>query len=319
MASSDIWIFSENHGLLAELIGGARQLVEGTGGAVAAVVAGPRGETQTAIARGADRAIWLGEVPPEGMVEDFVPSLAALLAEARPALVLIGSTRRGRAVAGRLAARLGVSALTDVLQFQRQAGTLTARHMIFGGGAARVERPLSEIALATVSSGTFAALPADAGRAGGVVEAPFVEPPWRVKVRERRALPKASVNLGAARKVVAAGRGVVKQAGLALVEALAAAIGAELACTRPLAEGLGWLPRERYIGISGAVIKPDLYLGVGVSGQAQHLIGIHGTRVVVAINKDSGAPIFAHADYGIAADLYAVLPALTKALQERKT
>jgi electron transfer flavoprotein alpha subunit len=88
-----------------------------------------------------------------------------------------------------------------------------------------------------------------------------------------------------------------KQEDLALVEDLARALGAEMACTRPLAEGLDWLPRERYIGISGAMIRPDLYLGVGVSGQAQHAIGMHESRVVVAINKDSSAPIVRQADY----------------------
>ena len=88
-----------------------------------------------------------------------------------------------------------------------------------------------------------------------------------------------------------------------------------MACTRPLAEGLDWLPRERYIGISGATVKPALYLGVGVSGQVQHMVGMTGARLVVAINKDGQAPIFSQADYGIVGDLYAVVPALIKALK----
>ena len=110
---------------------------------------------------------------------------------------------------------------------------------------------------------------------------------------------------------------MAQQADLAMIEELARLLHAELACTRPLAEGLGWLPRERYIGISGATLHADLYLGVGVSGQVQHLIGMNATRVVVAINKDSNAPIFAHADYGIAGDLYQIVPALLQALKER--
>ena len=139
----------------------------------------------------------------------------------------------------------------------------------------------------------------------------------QIKVRERKPLPKASVNLQAARKVVSAGRGVSRQADLAMVEQLAGLLGAEVGCTRPLAEGLDWLPRERYIGISGAHIKPDLYFGVGVSGQVQHMIGMNGSRVVVAVNKDANAPIFTQADYGIVTDLYTFIPALIKALQAR--
>jgi electron transfer flavoprotein alpha subunit len=145
-----------------------------------------------------------------------------------------------------------------------------------------------------------------------------VEPPWRAALRERKTRPASKVNLAGAKKVVCAGRGLARQDDRALVNELAQCLAAEVACTRPLAEGLGWLPRERYIGISGATVRPDLYLGVGVSGQVQHLIGMSDARLVVAINKDQNAPIFQQADYGIAGDLYAVVPALIKAIKERK-
>jgi electron transfer flavoprotein alpha subunit len=103
-----------------------------------------------------------------------------------------------------------------------------------------------------------------------------------------------------------------------MIQELADLLGAEMACTRPLAEGLGWMPRERYIGISGAMIKPDLYLGIGVSGQAQHTIGMSESQVVVAINRDRSAPLVAQSDYAIAGDLYEVVPALIRALKARK-
>lgn len=318
MANADLWVFSEKPGLLAELISAACGLAGEGGGKVVALTAGPRAEAETAIARGADRVLWLGEVKPGGMVEDFVPTIADAVKEQPPALILIGSTRRGKAVAGRLAARLGTSALTDVLQFERSNGALQAKHMIFGGGAVRTDRALAGTVVATVGPGVFTAASAQPGRTGEIVEVPFVAPPLSMTVRERRPLPKASVNLSAARKIVSAGRGVAKKEDLGMVEELAGLLGAEVACTRPLAEGLDWLPRERYIGISGATVKPDLYLGVGVSGQVQHQIGMNGSRVVVAINKDSGAPIFSNADYAIAADLYQVVPALIDVLKRRK-
>ena len=311
--SGDIWVFSEQKALLAELLGAAREL----GGAAVAVVLGPRAEAEAALAHGARRVLWLGERPDDRLVDDYVPTLAAAVEQARPALLLIGATRRGRAVAGRLAARFNVTVLTDVMAFEQDGGGLQARHMIFGGGAVRVDRPTSALVIATVGAGVYAPAPAQESSGGEIVETAFLAPTAQMKLRERRERQVASVNLSAARRVVCSGRGVGKQEDLRIVEELARALGAELACTRPLAEGLDWLPRERYIGISGAIIKPDLYLGVGVSGQAQHAIGMSESRVVVAINKDASAPIFSQADYGIEGDLYAIVPALVKAIQEK--
>ncbi len=337
-ASQDVWVFSEKAPLLAELIAGARSLVEQSGGKVIALVLGPRSDAEQAVARGADGVLWLGEPQPGTLVDDYVPTIAGLLEEQKPFGLLVGSTRRGKAVAGRLAARLDVAALTDVLQFVREDGKVQARHMIFGGGAVRVDQPLTEPLLATVGPGVFQAAERSGGSgqaqigSGGaqigsgkaqigsgkaqIIEVPFVAPGWRATLRERKTRPAAKVNLAGAKRVVCAGRGLAKQEDLALVNELAQCLQAEVACTRPLAEGLDWLPRERYIGISGATVRPDLYLGVGVSGQVQHMIGMSDSRLVVAINKDQNAPIFQQADYGIAGDLYAVVPALIKAIKE---
>jgi electron transfer flavoprotein alpha subunit len=146
-----------------ELIAGAADLAGQSGGSVAALVLGPRADAEQALARGASRVLWLGELPDGALVDDCVPTLAALLEEHQPCGLLVGSTRRGRAVAGRLAARLGLTALTDVLQFQNEAGGIQARHMIFGGGALRVERPLSETVLATVGPGVYSPRVVEAG------------------------------------------------------------------------------------------------------------------------------------------------------------
>lgn len=314
----DIWVFSEKETFLAELAAGARSLAQSTGGQVVAVVLGSRAQAENALTRGADRVLWLGE-PAEGvLVDDYVPTMAGLLEQGQPYVLLVGATRRGRAVVGRLAARCGVTVLTDVLEFTFESQELRARHMIFGGGAVRVERPLGHPVIATVGSGVFQAAQAGQPSQAGITEVPFIPPPVKMTLRERKTRPSASVNLNAARRVVCAGRGVARKEDLELVSELARVLGAELACTRPLAEGLDWLPRERYIGISGAMIKPDLYLGVGVSGQAQHVIGMSDSRLVVAINKDQNAPIFSQADYAVPDDLYTVLPALIQALKQRK-
>jgi electron transfer flavoprotein alpha subunit len=312
--TGDVWVFTERSELLPELIAGAHELAGHLGGKVTAIVLGARAEADGALEYGPAALLWLGERKEGYLVDDYVPTLASMLEEGRPAVLLVGATRQGRAVAGRIAARFKTTVLTDVMEFRFEDGSLLARHMIFGGGAVRVDKSLSDLVIATVGPGVFE--PSNQQASGGAVEeVPFVEPPVRIRLVERKPRQVAAVNLGAARRVVCAGRGVGKQDDLPIVEELARALGAELACTRPLAEGLDWLPRERYIGISGAMIKPDLYLGVGVSGQAQHVIGMSESRVVAVINKDSSAPIFSQADYTIAADLYAVVPALLEALR----
>ncbi len=316
--NNDVWVFSEKPDLLAELIAAGALLASASQGEVAAVVLGPHLLVDEAAGRGAGKVFWLGELDTNMLVDDYVPTIARLVEQGRPSALIVGSTRRGRAVAGRLAARAGVSAITDVSQFLLDGSGGRARHMIFGGGAERIESPLSELMLATISPGVFEAPPLVSGRAAEVVEVPFVEPGWHIGRREVRPRPVASVNLAGARRVVCAGRGLAKREDLGLVNELAQVLAAEVACTRPLAEGLDWLPRERYIGISGAIIRPDLYFAVGVSGQVQHTVGMSDSHLVVAINKDQNAPIFEQADYGVVGDLYQVVPALIKALKARK-
>lgn len=123
-----------------------------------------------------------------------------------------------------------------------------------------------------------------------------------------------ATNLAAAKRIVACGRGFREEADLHIAHDLAAQIGAELACSRPLAEGVSWFEKKLYVGISGAQVSPELYIAVGISGQLQHVVGMNKSQTVVAINSDPDAPIFEQADYGIVGDLYAVLPELTKAL-----
>lgn len=317
-ANKDIFLFSEKPALQAELISAAHTLTAHTGGQVIALVLGPRSDAELARKQGAQQVFWLGELSPDRLVEDVVPTIAAAVQTHQPFGLLVGATVRGRAVAGRLSARLGVAALTDVLEFQWEADNLLARHMTFGGGAVRVDRPLTQPMIATISSGVFDASARPAEATGTIQSIDWIEPAWQAKLIERRTRGGSSVNLAAAKRVVCPGRGVAQQEDLSMIEELAQILSAEVACTRPLAEGLGWLPRERYIGISGAMIKPDLYLGIGVSGQAQHTIGMSESRVVVAINKDRNAPLVAQSDYAIEGDLYQVVPALINILKARK-
>ena len=125
---------------------------------------------------------------------------------------------------------------------------------------------------------------------------------------------KQAVDLTQAERIVAVGRGIKGQEHIALVEKLAASLGAEVAASRPICDS-GWLPMDRQVGSSGQTVAPKLYLAIGISGAIQHLVGMKGARTIVAVNKDADAPIFEVADLGIVADLFEVVPALISALE----
>ncbi len=126
-----------------------------------------------------------------------------------------------------------------------------------------------------------------------------------------------TVDLGSAQRIVSVGRGIKEEANMPMIAALASALDAELAASRPICDS-GWMPLERQVGSSGQTVAPKLYLAVGISGAIQHLVGMKGSQCIVAINKDPDAPIFEVADYGIVGDLFEVVPALTEAVKAAK-
>ena len=142
----------------------------------------------------------------------------------------------------------------------------------------------------------------DASAIRQTTEAPFQE-------------AKQAVDLSQAARIVAVGRGIKSQEHLPVAEKLAKALGAELAASRPICDN-GWLPMERQIGSSGQTVAPKLYVALGISGAIQHLVGMKGSRTIVAINKDADAPIFEVADYGIVGDLFDIAPALVSELEK---
>jgi electron transfer flavoprotein alpha subunit len=188
-------------------------------------------------------------------------------------------------------------------------GKLNADYRHTGGGPCFV----------SVQSGAFSA----DGLAAGSCEMTDFTP--RLEVSQIRSQPgepfRASaqtVDLASAPVIVSVGRGIKEQDNIPIVEELAKALGAELAASRPICDN-GWLPMERQVGSSGQTVSPKLYLAVGISGAIQHLVGMKGSKSVIAINKDRDAPIFEVADYGVVGDLFEVVPALTAAVKKAKS
>jgi len=301
-----VFVFSEKPSALAELCNGGHQLGE----TVAAIVIGPQEDVNKAIKAGADQVFYLGEPDQDGMFEDYTLTIAQLLKKEQPDLLLIRATQRAKLIAGRLSAILGTSVLTDILEISKQADGIQGTRRMYGGAALRLDVSLSPTTIATVGAGTFEATAEDTALQGTVTSVDFIKPDVKIKCIERRQKVGESVNLNAAKRVVSVGRGIEKQENIKMVEELARVMEAEVGCTRPVAEGEKWLARERYIGVSGVMIKPDLYLSLGVSGQIQHMVGVNQARVILAVNKDKNAPIFKQADYGIVGDVQKVVPAL---------
>ena len=290
----------------ADLIPGAASLAD----TVCAVFVGSAAEAGDVFAHGAGRLCLL---PAKSgyIFEDYAPSIAAAIKAAGKSVVLLPNDRRGKAMAAKLGALLKAAVVNDVMGVEED-GSLA--HMVYGGLAVGRRQSLSDVTIMTVGGGVFEPVAATGGQ-GETVELGFVEPAARITLVEVKPKACARVDIAKARRIVSVGRGFARQEDLSLAKSLASAIDAELACSRPIAEGELWMERERYVGVSGAMVKADVYLAVGISGQIQHMVGARDCKTIVAINKDKNAAIFKFADYGIVGDLYKVLPALTKALK----
>lgn len=310
-----VWVLAERREQTLELINAGLGLARELGTTVTAFAIQDQGLAKTYINCGADTVYLLGPLAPEQPLEDYVGVIADVARQKNPDIFLISATPRGKEMAARIAARLGVGLGSECTSLRLDENkSLVMERLMFGGAAIQTVVCLTRPQMATIPPRTFEpAVPLD-NREGEIIELP-APPAGKARVLERKPRVYESVNITEAKVVVAIGRGVEKQEDIGLIQELANAAGGELGCTRPIAEELHWLPENRYLGISGQKIKPDLYIGVGVSGQIQHISGIRDAKVICAINKDDNAPIFEAADYGIVGDLYTVVPQLTRELQ----
>ncbi len=251
--------------------------------------------------------------------DTFTAALEQLVRKAAPSLVLFPHTYQVRDFAPKLAARFRRGLASDVVGHKVENGALLMVRQLFQG-------KLNADVRFTADAPNFASIQAGAYRVSEVEksESPvetFTPDLPQSLLRTCPAAPfresRQGVDLSQAPLIVAVGRGIKEKDNLPVVEQLAQALGAELAASRPICDN-GWLPMERQVGSSGQTVSPKLYLAVGISGAIQHLVGMKGSRTIVAINKDANAPIFEVADYGIVGDLFQVVPALVEEIQRAK-
>jgi electron transfer flavoprotein alpha subunit len=249
----------------------------------------------------------------------YVFALKHFIADRQPRLVLFPHTYQVRDFAPRLALALDRTLISDAIGYKYKNGKLLfTRQMFQGKFAADVSFAGDAPWLATIQIGTFRGDQAEAGSAPiENVTAAVIEGAPRVTPHEMFQEAKQAVDLSQSEVIVAVGRGIKEQKNLALAEELAKALGGEVAASRPICDN-GWLPLERQIGSSGQTVAPKLYLTLGISGAIQHIVGMKGSRTIVAVNKDPEAPIFEIADVGVVGNLFDVVPALTEEIKKAK-
>jgi electron transfer flavoprotein alpha subunit len=314
----DIWVFSEQPQLAFELLWKGSALSKELGSELVAFAITASGADDY-IKRGADKVLLVNNpILGEFQVDTYTDALSALANEHKPEAILIGATRNGLELAPRLAERLKTGCVTEVTKIELDADKkfLLMDRVSMGGNLVETHISRSKPQIATVPKGLFSQNSHDTSRKGQIVTAePKIKPP-ATKLLEKKPKEAKGVKLSDASVIVSFGRGVRKKEDMAIVEKFAEAVGGVIGCSRPIAEDLGWLPEEQYIGLSGQKVNPKLYFACGISGQIQHLTGIRNSKVIVSINNDPKAPIFEFSDYSIVGDLYEILPTLTDAVKQ---
>jgi electron transfer flavoprotein alpha subunit len=305
-----------------EAVTAARMLADKVGGEVHALLLGPPGIAAKAAQIGEYGADLVVVVEHQAL-GNYNPEVATATAADRIRsggyrAAVFSTSAQGRDLAPRVAARLDVSPVTDVLSFEIDGDSVVVRHPMNIGKVIATLEILSTPAVIAMRPNVIA--PAKNSKAGRVESAqPAIDPASaRVKVIETKLGGGGKLDLAEAPVVIAGGRGLKAAENFKLVEDLASAFGnAAVGATRAVTDD-GWRPHSDQIGQTGRLVSPELYIAVGISGAVQHLAGMRTSKTIVAVNKDKDAPIFKVADYGIVGDVFEVVPALTEAIREAK-
>lgn len=319
--TKEIWVFSENINLIGELLSKASEVALKINGSTAAVILSSKiGDLSEFFKYGANR-IYLVE---NEKLDKIIPEVYANLLEElvkryNPIALIISSTKNGKDIAAKIAAKLKLGCATECIDidYDSDKEVFKVKKTVYAGKAIATEIIKSKPAVITVPPRTFEAVKKEErrGEVVRITDIEIISP--QVKIIEEREKEVRGVPLEEAEILVVGGRGFRRKEDFKMLEELAELLRGQVSCSRPISADLKWLPD--WVGLSGHKVKPKLYMGFGVSGAVQHLAGIQGSKIIVAINKDPEAPIFKAADYGIVGDLYEVLPALIRALRKRKS
>jgi len=252
----------------------------------------------------------------------FAHALKQFVTTKNPKLVLMPHTYQVRDFIPKLATAMGRTAISDCIGYKKEGEKLVFTRQMFQGKLAADVSFTSEAPwFVTFQNGAFRGDKVEAGASAAPVETVNVDIPdgvIRNKPQEIFKEAKQAVDLTQADIIVSVGRGIKEQKNIELAQKLAEALGGELAASRPICDN-GWLPMDRQIGSSGQTVAPKLYLALGISGAIQHIVGMKGARTIVAINKDSEAPIFEIADYAVVGNLFDIVPPLIEEVKKSKT
>ncbi|MFQ6064623.1 MAG: electron transfer flavoprotein subunit alpha/FixB family protein, partial [Candidatus Bathyarchaeia archaeon] len=295
-----IWAYSENKDLMQELIGKGSELASKLQSQLTAVVLGHnvKGQSKELIGYGAQKVIVVdNQQLKEFQVEPYLSALTQLTQQHKPELFLIGSTRRGKEVAARLASRLNVGCVPDCLELKvDDEGKLIAERIVYGGNAIVTQVFRTKPQIVTVPRRRFEKPEHKAESQGEIIEAGDIELETpKTKIVEIKPIEMTETKIEEARVVIGGGRGLDKKEDFKILDELAQLLGGQVGYTRPLAEDRKWF--TEWVGLSGHTIKPELYIACGISGVIQHVAGIRDSKTIVAINKDPEAPIMEIADY----------------------
>ena len=250
--------------------------------------------------------------------DGYTDALQKATGQAGATHVILPHTYRTRDFAPKLAARLDRALVTDCVGIRSGGRPTFLRPVYQGKLIAEVAAEGPQPHFVSMQIGAYRGENARRGSAAAPVQ------PMNISIdasaiRQKAEAPfqeaKQAVDLSQAERIVAVGRGIKGQEHIAIAEGLAAALGAQLAASRPICDS-GWLPMERQVGSSGQTVAPKLYVALGISGAIQHVVGMKGARTIVAVNKDADAPIFEIADYGIVGDLFEIVPAMIAELEK---
>jgi electron transfer flavoprotein alpha subunit len=325
-SNNPVWVIAEQaDGELVEvsrqLVGQARVLADQLEAQVGAVLLGKEidGLPQSLIHSGVD-VVYLGDDSAfeHYQPEVFTETIVGLAGEHDPQIMLLGSTFMGRELAPLVAARLGTGLTahcTDLLIDEDQ--NLDQRVPAYGG-VISITCPEKRPQMATVARGVFPTPAPDTNRSGEVVQiSPPSEISPRVETLEIVIEKPTDIQIDSARLVVAGGAGAETLEGWEEINSLAQELNAGLGSTRPAVDE-GWIDITTMIGQSGKIISPEFYIGIGLSGEQQHMVGITNAKVMVAVNNDPKSPVFEQVDYGIVADLHEFIPVMMEKLKGYK-